>query len=172
LKPDDFEYDFHTELTTELDAIHGTFDRNVVNTIALWKLSRYPYVKDEVIDKLNAIAEDEEYDPKHRELLSMLLDCTGVQLPMASTFLRFRNPSLFQIIDQHVYRLLTGEELILPACNSQKNKQRTCDLYFDYLSKLKSKCKELGIPFEKADRILYRADKRINKDVKLRNYGS
>lgn len=172
LRPEDYEYDFHPELTAELDAIRGAFDRNVINKIALWKVSRYPYIKDEIIDKLNAIINDQEYEEKHKNLLFLLLDCNGVQLPMASTFLRFRNPRLFQIIDQHVYRLLTGEELILPAYNSAKNKQRICDLYFDYLNKLKSRCHELGIPFEKADRVLYRADKRINKDVKLRNYGS
>jgi hypothetical protein len=90
---------------------------------------------------------------------------------MASTFLRFRNPRLFQIIDQRVYRLLTGTELSLPIYNSEKNKKKICEIYFDYLKTLKTKCNELEIPFEKSDRILYNADKRINKNIKLRNYG-
>ena len=89
---------------------------------------------------------------------------------MASTFLRFRNPKLFQIIDQHVYRILYGKELSLPLGNSQSNKEEICRIYFKYLGDLEKKCKELEIPFEKADRILYKADKRINKDVKLKNY--
>ena len=89
---------------------------------------------------------------------------------MASTFLRFKNPKLFQIIDQHVYRLLTGNELSLPLSNSQSNKEKICQCYFRYLEDLEKKCKEFEIPFEKADRILYKADKRINKDVKLKNY--
>lgn len=99
-----------------------------------------------------------------------MLGCSGVQLPMASTFLRFRNPRLFQIIDQHVYRLLTGKELSLPLSNLHSNKEKICQFYFSYLEDLKRKCNELEIPFEKADRILYKADKRMNKGVKLKNY--
>ena len=119
---------------------------------------------------MNRIRNDEEHKEEHKKILIDLLGCSGVQLPMASTFLRFKNPKLFQIIDQHVYRLLTGDELSLPLSNSQSNKEKICQFYFRYLEDLEKKCKELEIPFEKADRILYKADKRINKDVKLKNF--
>jgi thermostable 8-oxoguanine DNA glycosylase len=167
---EDFEYDYNPDLSNELDNIRGDFDQNIINKITLWKLNRYPHLTDELIRRLNKISNNEEYKEEHKKLLVDLLGCSGVQLPMASTFLRFRNPKLFQIIDQHVYRLLTGNELSLPPSNSQSNKEKICQFYFKYLGDLGKKCKELEIPFEKADRILYKADKRINKDVKLKNY--
>ena len=120
--------------------------------------------------RLNKIKNDNKYKEDHKKLLTDLLLCPGVQLPMASTLLRFRNPSLFQIIDQRVYRLLKGKELSLPKHNSAKVRQLKCNAYFDYLEILKEKCNDLSIPFDQADRILYKADKRINKEVKLNNY--
>ena len=127
-----------------------------------------------MLRNLNAIKDDRKIENKHKELLFDLLGCHGLQLPMASTFLRFRNPNLFQIIDQRAYRILIGNKLKLPslATNSPRNKERTCKIYFEYLEELREKCEELQILFEKSDRILYKADKRINKDLKLKNYGS
>ncbi len=171
LCPEDFKYNYNPALTKALDGIKNDFDQEIINMIALWKVNRYPYIPEDVLAALNKIRNDTAIMEHHEELLLRLLDCKGLQLPMASTFLRFRNPSLFQIIDQHVYRLLTGSELSLPVFPSEKNKKSICETYFDYLRVLRSKCNDLGIPFEKADRILYNADKRINKDVKLRNYG-
>ncbi|OGP92236.1 MAG: hypothetical protein A2157_12995 [Deltaproteobacteria bacterium RBG_16_47_11] len=170
LHEEDFKFDFNPDLTNELDNIKGDFDENIINKIALWKLNRFPRLTDDLIRRLNKIGNDEGHKEEHKKLLIDLLGCRGVQLPMASTFLRFKNPKLFQIIDQHVYRLLTGDELSLPLSNSQSNKEKICQFYFRYLEDLEKKCKELEIPFEKADRILYKADKRINKDVKLKNF--
>jgi thermostable 8-oxoguanine DNA glycosylase len=171
LSPTDFSYDYNPELTNVLDELNEDFNQNTINTITLWKVNRYPYVSTDIISALNRIADDKEYKEEHKILLLRLLDCKGVQLPMASTFLRFRNPCLFQIIDQRVYRLITGCELSLPVYNSEKNKKTIVALYFDYLKKLRSVCDLLEISFEKSDRILYNVDKRINKDVKLKNYG-
>lgn len=172
LSPEDFQYNYNPELTQELDDNNEDFCRNTINLITLWKVNRYPYVSKEIINKLNKIKNDAEYSEEHNSLLLLLLSCKGLQLPMASTFLRFRNPQLFQIIDQRVYRLLTGHELCLPVYNSAENRKIICDTYFEYLKALKKKCIELEIPFEKSDRILYNADKRINKSMKLRNYGT
>lgn len=170
LQEDDFRYDYNPDLTNEIDNLSRDFDDSVINKIALWKLNRYPYLNNDLIMKLNQVSTDKEYKEEHRKILVDLLGCKGVQLPMASTFLRFRNPKLFQIIDQHVYRLLTGNELSLPLTASHSNREKISEFYFAYLDDLKKKCKDLEIPFEKADRVLYKADKRINKDVKLRNY--
>jgi hypothetical protein len=170
LRPEDFEYHYNTQLTDHLDGIANDFDQNIVNMIALWKVNRYPYLDEAILRRLNRIASDREYKEEHREILRMLLGYRGVQLPMASTFMRFRNPKLFQIIDQRVFRLLTGHELKLHATKARAI-EKTCALYFDYLQQLRQKSTELGIPFEKADRILYNADKRINKKKKLKNYG-
>ena len=170
LDEEDFKYDYNPDLTNELDNIKGDFDEKIINKIALWKLNRYPRLTDDLIRRLNKIGNDGGHKEEHKKLLIELLRCSGVQLPMASTFLRFKNPKLFQIIDKHVYRLLTGNELSLPLSNSESNREKICQFYFRYLEDLEKKCKELEIPFEKADRILYKADKRINKDVKLKNY--
>jgi hypothetical protein len=171
LRSEDFEYHFNPTLTAYLDSITTDFDQNIINTIALWKVNRYPYLDESIIMKLNGIAEDQQYKEEHKAILRMLLAYRGVQLPMASTFLRFRNPKLFQIIDQRVYRLLMGCELHLPVGATEQARERTCALYFEYLRELRRKSAELEIPFEKADRILYNADKRINAERKLKNYG-
>ncbi len=170
LHENDFKYDYNPDLTNELDNIKEDFNEDIINKIALWKLNRYPRLTDELIRRLNKIGDDGGHKEEHKKLLIELLGCSGVQLPMASTFLRFKNPKLFQIINQHVYRPLTGTELSLPLSNSERNREKICQFYFRYLEDLEKKCRELDIPFEKADRILYKADKRINKDVKLKNY--
>jgi hypothetical protein len=38
------------------------------------------------------------------------------------------------------------------------------------LTDLKKICSDLNIEFDQADRILYMADKRLNKDFRLKNY--
>ncbi len=171
LDESDFEYNYNTDLTFVLDDIRTEFDQNVINAITLWKVNRYAYLDKHILKRLNTISNDLEIKEEHKNLLSLLLGCKGVQLPMASTFLRFRNPMLFQIIDQRVYRLLTGCELVIPIGNTTNARERSCNLYFEYLERLRNKCRKLEIPFEKADRILYNADKRLNKDKKLKNYG-
>lgn len=172
LKSEDFKYCYNQELTKDLDSIDDLFDMNTINKIVLWKVNRYPYLNSDIVDMLNAITKDKSYSEKHRLLVLELLGCRGINLPMASTLLRFRNCDLFQIIDQRVYRFITGKELKLPAIKSNAGKEKSANLYFDYLNQLSAMCKELELPFNKADRIFYNADKRINKDVKLRNYGS
>ena len=65
---------------------------NEINTISSWK----------VLNK-----------EKTCEILTSLLKTKGVQLAMASTILRFRNPNIFQIIDQRVYRVINRDPLKL-----------------------------------------------------------
>jgi len=84
---------------------------------------------------------------------------------MASTILRFKNKRLYQIIDQRVYRIIYGKTLKLPRSVDDQ-----ITLYFEYLEKLREICKLLEIRFESSDRILYNADKRVNKCIKLENY--
>lgn len=166
----DFEYNYNILLTESLDTINTDFDQNTFNMIALWKVNRYPYLRYDLINELNKVAKHKTFRNEHRILLCELLSCKGVGLPMASTFLRFRNPKLFQIIDQRAYRLLMGSELKIPKGETQKTRERACSLYFDYLKQLKVRCAELKIRFEDSDRILYNADKRINKSIKLNNW--
>ena len=85
-------------------------------------------------------------------------------MPFASTLLRFKNPKVYQIIDQRVYRFIYGKELRL----SSKKTDELIDIYFEYLNDLKKKCKKYKIRFRNSDRVLYNADKRLNKQIKLR----
>ena len=85
---------------------------------------------------------------------------------MASTILRFKNPNIYQIIDQRVYRFIYGKELKY----SETNLNLQIIIYIDYLEKLKEVCGKYQIKFEDADRILYKMDKDYNKDLKLKGY--
>ena len=85
---------------------------------------------------------------------------------MASTILRFKNPRIYQIIDQRVYRFLYDTEL--KYSETDINKQ--ISIYFEYLKKLKQVCLDQNINFEMADRILYSMDKVYNPDIKLNGY--
>ncbi|SFB86234.1 hypothetical protein [Kaistella jeonii] len=80
---------------------------------------------------------------------------------MASTILRFKNPSVYQIIDQRVYRFIYGQNLPLYFSNAQKQ----IELYLD---KLKGVCEKKNIDFTLSDRILYQMDKHHNKGEKIR----
>lgn len=172
LDPNDWNYDYLPQITPILDAYDDDFDQALVNKVVLWKVNRYPIIDAAILKDLNGIRKaDASIMPGAlKTLLLKLLKCHGIQLPMASTILRFKNPTLFQIIDQRVYRLIYGKKLKLPGSYNITNCEKLADLYIQYLKDLRAKCDELGIPFEKADRILWMADKRINKDEPLDNY--
>jgi hypothetical protein len=90
---------------------------------------------------------------------------------MASTILRYRNPNIYQIIDQRVFRVIyKNQTLELNTYPSEKNLNFQIDLYIKYLYDLRNICVDLKIPFDKSDRILFMADKRINEKEKLKNY--
>jgi thermostable 8-oxoguanine DNA glycosylase len=172
LEPNDGNFDYLPQITLMLDSYDGDFDQIIVNKIVLWKVNRYPIIDDAILQELNVIKKtDQSFSPVPvRSLLLKLLSCHGIQLPMASTILRFKNPKLFQIIDQRVYRIIYGKKLKLPGYYNINNREKLADLYLKYLQDLRNTCDELKIPFEKADRILWMADKRINKDKPLDNY--
>ena len=172
LEPNDWNYDYLPQITPMLDSYDGDFDQVIVNKIVLWKVNRYPIIDNAILQELNSIKKtDKSILPVAlTALLLKLLNCHGIQLPMASTILRFKNPKLFQIIDQRVYRLIYGKKMKLPGFYNITNLKKLADLYLQYLKDLRTKCDELNIPFEKADRILWMADKRINKDKPLDNY--
>jgi thermostable 8-oxoguanine DNA glycosylase len=81
-----------------------------------------------------------------------LLDIHGVDLAMASTILRFRNPEVFQIIDRHAYRAIYGVKYPLYSMSSN---QRKIEAYFEYLDKLLELSQKKGLEFRTLDRLLY-----------------
>ncbi len=168
----DLTFKHEPELTKKLDSRNGPFDQSVINEITLWKVGRYAHIDGRLLTDLNCIQKtDKRFSrSKIKEILVRLLEARGVGMPMASTFLRFRNPSLFQIMDQRVYRVVYGEEMSLPRRSTVADRENIADIYFAYLNKLCDTCARLKIPFEKSDRILYLIDKCINKGIKLKNY--
>ncbi|TSE03933.1 hypothetical protein [Aquimarina algiphila] len=170
---EDRSFGYQKELTEKLDNLREDFDQNTLNEIVLWKVNRYALFSNEAMALINSIGPSETKLNKDKisVILFKLLKTKGVQLPMASTILRFKNPILFQIIDQRVFRIIyPNETLKLNSYPSEKNIKFQVDLYLKYLEDLKDACKRLEIPFEKSDRILFMADRRINKEISLNNY--
>lgn len=165
LNIDNFSYQL--DLTKKLDALSGDFDQDIINEIVLWKVSRYARLSEVTIELLNKIEmQSHEIDMElTRSILNALLNSKGIGLPIASTILRFKNPEVYQIIDQRVYRFLYGHTVKYP-----RKQNEISTLYINYLRDLKTKCNEHSIPFRCADRILYLADKRLNKGIPLDGY--
>lgn len=96
---------------------------------------------------------------KAESVLTALLHCRGVDLAMASTILRFRNPAVFQIVDRHAYRAVYGCEYPL---STKSSTHRKVSLYFNYVDALVDLCATKGLAFETIDRVPYKFDKREN----------
>ncbi len=156
------KYNYHPDLTKKLDDLNPKdFNNEVLYEIVLWKLSRFPYLKLELLDKLKSVAELKPKEHKKAtETIKELLRSSGIALPMASTILRFLNPKVFQIIDDRAYRvLLPGKAKYpsKPAKITDKYIETSINIYFEYLDKLHAISSE-KLPFKQADRILYQLD--------------
>jgi hypothetical protein len=139
-------YNYQPELTPRLDALPDEpFSQETINEIVLWKVNRYAPLAQDIRTDLQGVR---TWAPKeHRRaesLLVRLLDCQGVDLPMASTFLRFSNPETFQIIDRHAYRATFGKTFpVYPATPARKK----VSVYFDYLDALHALAASSGTRF-------------------------
>ena len=159
-------YKYQLELTSKLDGLDDDFNQEIINEIVLWKVNRYSFLDDETFSVLNKINKVDLvlHIELTTEILTKLLNTKGIQLAMASTILRFKNPDIYQIIDQRVYRFIYGIEM--PKNFSSIEKQ--IDFYIDYLQKLRQVCIEKGIDFNLSDRIIYELDKLHNKEIKIK----
>ena len=172
----DFEY---SEVTDDLDNLQNEdFNISTIRQITLWKLDRYVSLDKKVIKKINDLKSLTEFDEKKtRDILNDLLDCEGVGLPMASTYLRFRNPHVYQIIDARAYRAAFDYEVNEVLSSSDKSK--LIDIYIEYIEKLREIAQKgyhgLSVKFEDLDRFLYVIDKKagfiVNED-KNKSYNS
>jgi thermostable 8-oxoguanine DNA glycosylase len=154
-------YSYQTELTKKLDDLGSVpFDQEIINEIVLWKVNRYVSLPKVLLEGLDRIKDLKNGEHRNASLiLEALLNSKGVDLPMASTILRFKNPNAYQIIDRHAYRAVTGEKLKIYASTAAEKK---ISIYFDYLDKLIELCNKKKIVFETVDRLLYIFDKRMN----------
>ena len=163
-------YNYQTELTSKLDSLNCDFSQELINEIVLWKVNRYACLETETLNLINQIKKDDiELNPELTgEILMKLLgkEQKGVRLAMASTILKFKNPKVYQIIDQRVYRFLYGEEFKY----SEGDVKHQITIYLDYLSELRQVCNKHNVNFEYADRIFYTMDKTYNGEIKLNGY--
>lgn len=164
---EEIEFDYQSKLTRRLDIHSGDFDQSIINEIVLWKINRYAELNEPALDLLNQINKRSKKINIEltKKVLEALLNTKGIKLPIASTILRFKNPKLYQIIDQRAYRFIYKKELKIPNKTAGQ-----IDLYLDYLSKLREVCTDYNIPFHHSDRILYSLDKKHNKNDKLKGY--
>lgn len=154
-------YKYQPELTQRLDDIgNSIITSEVLHEIVLWKINRYPNVPEAILVRVNLLKNLERKRYRDAEpVIIDLLSCKGVDLPMASTLLRFRNPETFQIIDRHAYRAVYGKKYPLYANSPSKLKTET---YFNYLEALHELSEKKSILFRDLDRALYEFDKKRN----------
>lgn len=170
LKEEYNKYDYQVSLTKQLDEYSEDFDEFQINRIALWKLNRYFHIDKETLDKINQIkpTDSELNKDLTLEILDGLLRTDGIRLAMASTILRFKNPNIYQIIDQRMCRILGIEDFT--KLTSSKKIEEQKELYLKYLETLREVCVKRNIEFTNADRVFYNADKDINSNIKLIGY--
>lgn len=154
-------YAYQPRLTAHLDSLPDEpLSQDTVNEIVLWKVNRYVALPNELRDSLHVLRALSTQDHRQAEpVLLNLLDCRGVDLAMASTFLRFQNAPVFQIIDQHAYRAVFGKRYPL---HSKTPSHTKVSVYFNYLDLLCSLATSSGVAFRELDRILYVFDKEHN----------
>lgn len=164
---EDYIYNFQNDLTNKLDSTNWDFTQEIINEIVLWKVNRYALVNSKTLELINKISNDDNKldEGLTIKILEELLNTKWIQIAMASSILRFKNPNLYQIIDQRVYRFIYGQDLSSKGLKIEK----TIELYINYLTKLNEACIKHKINFQEADRILYAIDKKVNKAFKI-NY--
>ena len=160
LKLNELDYKYGGALTTKLDELKSPFTQEIINEVVLWKVNRYVNLDDTTLELLNKVGEKDFDDTK---LLEKLLNTDGIRLPMASTILRFKNPDIYQIIDQRAYRFLTGAEF-----KESSIAKKQIELYREYLEKLIEVCEANKILFRDSDRIFYLKDIELNSKVPLK----
>ena len=155
-------------LTVQLDKYKGkelTLDD--INKITLWKIGRFPFMTPEALVDLNSLKDEKTLDvEKTTAVLKELLNTTGIGLPMASTYLRFINPDVYQIIDVRAFRAAFDYERV--ANDYQNNtKSRQITIYIEYLEKLREIADNgyhgFSTEFCNLDRFLYNFDKQAAK---------
>jgi len=155
------DYNYQPSLTIKLDNLEEkSFDQTLLNEIILWKVNRYATFSEKLRSKIDSVKHLRQGEQRKGEnVLSDLLKVKGVDIAMASTILRFRNPDVYQIIDRHAYRAVYGAKYPLYPASPVTKK---LELYFKYLDKLVNISKIKGIEYRTLDRLLYEFDKQLN----------
>lgn len=155
-------------LTAELDKYQGKeLKLEDINKITLWKIGRFPFITPGTLANLNSLKDEKTLDvEKTTAVLTELLNTTGVGLPMASTYLRFINPDVYQIIDVRAFRAAFDYTKYSNAYTNNTI-SRVINVYVEYLQKLREIAESgyhgFTTEFRNLDRFLYNFDKQATK---------
>ena len=165
------KYSYQNELTEKLDQLEPEdFGQEALNEIVLWKVNRYAEMEFSLIEKireLSSLNNGEHREGRVKDILHALLKTKGIQLPMASSILRFINPKVFQIIDDRVFRIVMSDRKKYRAKPKKVTKgylDDTTGIYVEYLDRL-NKISSEKMPFHLLDRILYQLDIELNNKL-------
>ena len=155
------QYGYQPDLTHHLDNLNQVpFTQSLVNEIVLWKVNRFVKIETELFNRIDGLSTLNSGEHRQAEnVLLALLGIRGIDLPMASTILRFRNPNVFQIIDRHAYRSVYDDDYPLYPGTPP---ERKVSCYFDYIDELIGLCQQRDLTFTTIDRLLYEFDKDVN----------
>ena len=165
--PYNVQFKYLPDITMQLDGLQGkNLTHKDIFQITAWKIDRYPEMQRKTLNSLNKLKTLVQLDEKvTEEVLINLLASHGIGLPVASAFLRFINPKVYQIIDVRAYRaafdyIPQEKSYVFTKCETQ------IKVYLDYLAQLRSidANSEKGyhgyrVAFENLDRFLYDVDK-------------
>ena len=155
----------YSPITARLDELHDKAEAltlNDIHEITLWKINRFPSITAKTLKDLDSLKHYTTLDEKRtRDILQDLLASNGVRLPMASTYLRFINPKVYQIIDARAYRA-AYEYKELPDYTKVPTDE-CITIYIEYLRKLREIATNgyfgIMVEFQNLDRFLYDVDK-------------
>lgn len=161
------EFKYYPLITDELDNLNEkgkNITKEDLHQITLWKVNRFPFSDigepTEILKELNSLKGKKFNEEEAKRVLRILLNETGVGLPMASTYLRFINPNAYQIIDRHAYRAAFNYQKKFPY--AEKKVEKLIDVYFDYLNELRIIAEKgyhgYKVAFKDLDRFLYDVD--------------
>ena len=173
-KTTEVQFEYLPELTDELDKLHTSkkeLSETDIYKITLWKVDRYPFIKGITMQSINSLASfeksDKEAEDETIKVLKELLDTPGIGLPMASTYLRFINPKVYQIIDVRAYRAAFDYKP-QQSYAYVKNDTQT-NVYIKYLKRLRVIADKgyhgVKVPFTDLDRFLYDFDKFVGNKI-------
>lgn len=166
-------YKYQPIMTPRLDELNPAevFNQARINEIVLWKVNRYAELSQdtlEAVDAVKTLKRGQHLSEIGLKALDALLRTKGVDLAMASTILRFRNPEVFQIIDKRAYRTVLGKKLKLPTNTPKKAEtiakhiKLKVEVYEEYMQEIAPLVFSKALRFKDMDRALYVYDKNIN----------
>jgi hypothetical protein len=162
----DYDFRYNPEETSELKSIFSeireneTLSINDLRRVALWKIDRVLNIPQEIILALSNLAKQKDldiHDEKTKKVISDLLQCDGVGLPMASTILKFLRPDIFPIIDIRSYRAIFGKKIY--------SSQYSIEIYYNYIEEIYKIKEKTGLELERIDEQLYEYDKKYTGKI-------